>query len=155
MYSNTLICDVLDYINRNINKEITIDELSNIFYFDKTYIMKRFKKEIGVSIHDYINRVRILNSLSLYRYDNYILSIALNNGFNSIEYYSEMFKKIIGVNPYKYKKFINRSFDITDKEIDTIMNNIYKCNSIKNFSDSYLRRRKPSTNMVKVLKISK
>ena len=40
MYSNTLICDVLDYINRNINKEITIDELSNIFYFDKTYIMK-------------------------------------------------------------------------------------------------------------------
>ena len=155
MYSNTLICDVLDYINRNINKEITIDELSNIFYFDKTYIMKRFKKEIGVSIHDYINRVRILNSLSLYRYDNYILSIALNNGFNSIEYYSEMFKKIIGVNPYKYKKFINRSFDITDKEIDTIMNNIYKCNSIKNFSDAYLRRRKPSTNMVKVLKISK
>ena len=155
MYSNTLICDVLDYINRNINKEITIDELSNIFYFDKTYIMKRFKKEIGVSIHDYINRVRILNSLSLYRYDNYILSIALNNGFNSIEYYSEMFKKIIGVNPYKYKKFVNRSFDITDKEIDTIMNNIYKCNSIKNFSDAYLRRRKPSTNMVKVLKISK
>ena len=155
MYSNTLICDVLDYINRNINKEITIDELSNIFYFDKTYIMKRFKKEIGVSIHDYINRVRILNSLSLYRYDNYILSIALNNGFNSIEYYSEMFKKIIGVNPYKYKKFINRSFDITDKEIDIIMNNIYKCNSIKNFSDAYLRRRKPSTNMVKVLKISK
>ena len=155
MYSNSLICDVLDYINRNINKEITIDELSNIFYFDKTYIMKRFKKEIGVSIHDYINRVRILNSLSLYRYDNYILSIALNNGFNSIEYYSEMFKKIIGVNPYKYKKFINRSLDITDKEIDTIMNNIYKCNSIKNFSDAYLRRRKPSTNMVKVLKISK
>ena len=155
MYSNSLICDVLDYINRNINKDITIDELSNIFYFDKTYIMKRFKKEIGVSIHDYINRVRILNSLSLYRYDNYILSIALNNGFNSIEYYSEMFKKIIGVNPYKYKKFVNRSFDITDKEIDTIMNNIYKCNSIKNFSDAYLRRRKPSTNMVKVLKISK
>ena len=83
MYSNTLICDVLDYINRNINKEITIDELSNLFYFDKTYIMKRFKREIGVSIHDYINRVRILNSLPLYRYDNYILSIALSNGFNS------------------------------------------------------------------------
>ncbi len=155
MYSNSLICDVLDYINHNINKDITIDELSNIFYFDKTYIMKRFKKEIGVSIHDYINRVRILNSLSLYRYDNYILSIALSNGFNSIEYYSEMFRKIIGVNPYKYRKFVNRSFDITDKEIDTIVSNVYKCASIKDFSDAYLTRRKPSNNMVKVLKISK
>ena len=155
MYSNSLICDVLDYINHNINKDITIDELSNIFYFDKTYIMKRFKKEIGVSIHDYINRVRILNSLSLYRYDNYILSIALSNGFNSIEYYSEMFRKKIGVNPYKYRKFVNRSFDITDKEIDTIISNVYKCASIKDFSDAYLTRRKPSNNMVKVLKISK
>ena len=66
-----------------------------------------------------------------------------------------MFKKIIGVNPYKYKKFINRSYDITDKDIDTIMDNIYKCTSIKNFSDSYIKRRKPSTNMVKVLKITK
>ncbi len=152
MYSNSLICDVINYINNNINKEITITELSNLFYFDKTYIMKRFKKELGVSIHDYINKIRILNSLSLYQYDNYILGIAIKNGFNSIEYYSETFRKIIGVNPYKYKKFINRDVDIIDKDIDTILKGISICNSLRDRADSYLSRRKPTTRMVKEIK---
>lgn len=153
MYSNNLICDVLEYINNNINKEITIDELSRKFFFDKTYIMKRFKREIGISIHDYINHMRIFNSLSFYSYDNYILNIALNNGFNSIEYYSETFKKVIGVNPLKYKKFVNRSIDILKKDIDTIINNIGKCDSLKSYVLSYISRRKPTSKMVKELKI--
>lgn len=153
MFSHDLVCDILEYINKNINREITIDELANRFYFDKTYIMKRFKKEIGYTIHDYINMIRIFNSIELYKYDNYILSIALKNGFNSIEYYSEMFKKIIGVNPLKYKKFINRSFDITDNEINLILNNINKCNNLRVFTDNYLIRRKPTMKMEKVLKL--
>ena len=153
MFSHDLVCDILEYINNNINREIIIDELANRFYFDKTYIMKRFKKEIGYTIHDYINMMRIFNSIELYKYDNYILSIALKNGFNSIEYYSEMFKKIIGVNPLKYKKFINRSFDITDNEINLILNNINKCNNLRVFTDNYLIRRKPTMKMEKVLKL--
>ena len=60
MFSHELVCNILEYINKNINEEITIDELANRFYFDKTYIMKRFKKEIGKSIHEYINTIRIL-----------------------------------------------------------------------------------------------
>ena len=39
----------------NINKNITIDELSNIFFFDKFYIMKLFKKELNITIINYIN----------------------------------------------------------------------------------------------------
>ncbi len=45
MFSNDLVCNIIEYINNNVNKEITIDELSLLFYFNKTYIMKRFKKE--------------------------------------------------------------------------------------------------------------
>ncbi len=153
MYSNNLICDLLEYINNNINREITIDELANRFFFDKTYIMKKFKKEIGKSIHDYINRMRILNSLHLYQYDNYILSIAFKNGFNSIEYYSETFKKIVGVNPYKYRKFINRSVDISNKDIITIIENTNNCNNLRKKVDIYLSKRKPTTKMVKELKL--
>lgn len=145
MFSNELVCNILEYINKNINKEITIDELSNIFYFDKTYIMKRFKKELNLSIHEYINDMRILNSLSLYYYDNYILSISLNNGFNSIEYYSETFKKIIGVSPIIYKRFINRYPNIRYKDINTILENVNNLNNISNRVTKYLNNRKPKT----------
>ena len=153
MYSNSLICDILEYINKNINKEITTDELVNRFYYDKTYIMKRFKKEIGKTIHDYINTVRILNSLEYFQYNNYILSIALKNGFTSIEYYSEIFKKVLGVNPLKYKKFINRSFDITENEVDIIIKRVNECNNLKLYVDNYFLRRKPTVKMEKVFKL--
>ncbi len=153
MFSNSLVCDLLEYINKNINDEITIDELSNRFYFDKTYIMKRFKKEIGKSIHEYINIIRILNSLDYYKDDNYILSIALKNGFNSIEYYSEIFKKVIGVNPLKYKMFINRNINVLYKDIDTIIKSINECNNLKIFINNYLSRRKPTAKMEKVFKL--
>ena len=153
MFSNSLVCDILEYVNNNINKEITIDELVNRFYYDRTYIMKRFKKEIGVKIHDYINIIRIMNSLEYYQYNNYILSISLKNGYSSIEYYSEVFKKIIGVNPLKYRKFINRSFDISSNEINIIMDNINKCNNLKLYVSDYLNRRKPTQKMEKVFKL--
>ena len=92
MFSNSLVCDILEYINKNLNDEITIDDLANRFYFDKTYIMKRFKREIKLSIHEYINSMRIYNSLIYFSDDNYIISIAFKNGFNSLEYFSEIFK---------------------------------------------------------------
>ena len=104
MFSNDLVCNIIEYLNNNINKEITIDELSLLFYFDKSYIMRRFKKELNISIHEYINTTRIYNSLKYFKDDNYILSIAFKNGFNSLEYFSEVFKKNMGVSPNIYKK---------------------------------------------------
>lgn len=67
MYSNDLVCNIVEYLNNNINKEITIEELSLIFYFNKTYIMKRFKKELNISIREYINTMRIYNSLVFFK----------------------------------------------------------------------------------------
>ena len=151
MYSNELVCDILEYINSNINKEITIDELSTMFFFNKTYIMKRFKREIGITIHSYINNIRVYNSLLDFKNDNYILSIALKHGFNSLEYFSETFKKIIGVSPQIYKKFIYISSNISIKNDTTIRNSIAKLQSIKDNTTRYLNNRKPKETPVKKL----
>ena len=84
MYSNKLICDILFYIDKNINNKINIQDIADIFFFNRFYIMKLFKKELGISINNYINLKRILNSLSdIKNTDDSYLTIALNNGFNS------------------------------------------------------------------------
>ena len=106
MYSNELVCNILDYLDENINTIISIDMISSIFCYDKFYIMKRFKKEIGTSIFNYINAIKIYNSLKYFKNDDSILKIALESGFNSLEYFSEIFKKVMGVNPTAYKYFI-------------------------------------------------
>ena len=144
MYSNELVCKIIEYLNNNINKEISIDELSMQFFFNRTYIMKRFKKELGISINEYINSIRIFNSLKYFKDDNYFLSIGFKNGFNSLEYFSETFKKIVGVNPTTYKKFINRN-NVSIKDENTIQNNINNLNNIKNKAINYLNHRKPTT----------
>ena len=139
----------VEYLNNNINKEITIEELSLIFYFNKTYIMKKFKKELNVSIHEYINTMRIYNSLIFFKNDTYILSIAFKNGFNSLEYFSETFKKIMGVSPIIYKKYLNYKF-VTKEEQEKILENISKINNIKINALNYLNHRKPKYSKFKL-----
>ena len=104
--------------------------------------MKRFKKELNISIHEYINTIRIYNSLPYFKEDNYILSIAFKNGFNSLEYFSEIFKKNMGVSPIIYKKYLSYK-NITDKEEEKILNNICRISSIKSNALNYLNHRKP------------
>lgn len=153
MYSNELVCKIIEYINNNINKEITIDELSLLFFFNKTYIMKRFKKELGLTIHEYINTLRIYNTLPSFRDDNYLLSIGFKNGFNSLEYFSETFKKIIGVSPIIYKKYINYNPKVSKNEEDKIIINLNRIQNIKDNAIKYLGNRKPSDIKVKMFKL--
>ena len=63
MYSNELICNILDYLDNNFHKKISILEISSKFYYNKFYIMKLFKKEIGITLIMYINCLRIFNSI--------------------------------------------------------------------------------------------
>lgn len=153
MYSNELVCNILDYLDENINTLISIDLLSSIFCYDKFYIMKRFKKELGISIVNYINAIKIYNSLKYFKSDDSILKISLESGFNSLEYYSEMFKKIIGVSPMTYKQFIRYDVRVLADEVSTIINSLVKLDELRYKVMYYRRRVKPSTVMVKKLSL--
>lgn len=141
MYSNELVCKVLKYIDENINQKITIDELSKKFYYNRYYMMKLFKKELGLTIFDYINDLRIYNSiLAINSSYKSLLKIAIENGFYSIEYFSEMFKKIIGVSPSVYKK--TYYFHYNNNEL--WVNNVINLNTIINNVNKYKQNIKPN-----------
>ena len=59
----------------------------------------------GYTIKEFINNVKVLKTIDPLLYtDDTILKIALTNGFNSLEYYSEKFKDVIGTSPLKFRK---------------------------------------------------
>lgn len=109
MKPKELVSYIIEYLNNNLNRFVSIDELSLYFGYEKSYIMKLFKKHIGLTIKEYQNDRRILNSIKGIYNGDLLLKVALDNGFNSLEYYSEMFTKIVGVNPSIYKKFISKN----------------------------------------------
>ncbi len=115
--------------------------------------MKKFKKEIGITIFDYLNKYRVNNSIKQINNSNDSLTkIALNNGFYSLEYFSEIFKKEIGVSPQKYKKIIISKY-IYDDSYTFALTNIIKINKIINFTQKYKSKRKIKSTPVMKLSI--
>lgn len=156
MYSNKLICDILIYINNNITNKITIDELQDKFFYNKFYIVKLFKQEIGMTIIQYINSIRIYNSILQIKNTNYSLTnIAIRNGFYSLEYFSESFKQITKLSPRIFKDyFLNKKY-ISNKNLDLINDSMIKLHDINNIKNIYLSKQKPSITPVKKLTIFK
>ena len=140
MRSNELIFKILVYIDNNIFTKITLDGLAHTFHYNKYYIVKLFKKEIGYTLIDYINKFKIYYSLKLLNNSDYsILKIAIDNGFYSLEYYSETFKNEIGVYNKKYQKMLaDRLLDQrTISKILEIMNLVkYKNEYISNYNNN-------------------
>ena len=156
MYSNKLICEILIYIDKNIKNRITIEELENKFFYNRYYIMKLFKKEIGLTIVEYINSIRIYNSILLIKKnDSNFIKIAFKNGFYSLEYFSETFKQITNLNPRKFKDYFFYKKSLSFDDIDQINNSIVKLYEISNIKDNYLAKQKPIISPIKKLSIFK
>ena len=108
MGMESIIKDICIYILNNINNEITINELEKTFCYNKFYIIRIFKEYTGFTIKEFVNNVKVLKTVDpLIFTDDTILKIALSNGFNSQEYYSEKFKELIGISPLKFRKEFN------------------------------------------------
>ena len=155
MYSNSLICNILKYINNNINSKIAIEDIENQFHYNRYYIMKLFKKELNITIIDYINKIRIYNCfINMKESHNNISRIAYNNAFYSIEYFSETFKKIIGVKPQIVKRYI-KGLPIQEKDINIINNSISNLYILKIRMLKYIENEKKDLSVPKVLSIFK
>ena len=156
LYSNNLICEIIKFIDINLNRKITISELEKRFYYNRYYIMKLFKKEIGVTIFEYINILRTYNASQEIKNNNYSLTkISLNNGFYSLEYFSEIFKKITGLTPSVFKKFWNNNSNISDCNLNKVRNYIISSQEFISRKEKYLKNTKPTTLPIKKLSIFK
>lgn len=144
MYSNELVCSILEFIDNNINRKITIEEIASKFYYNRYYIMKLFKRELGISILNYINFIRIRNSLKDISNNFYsITRVALNNGFYSLEYFSEAFSQVMGVSPRIYSDYCKYKFKVSEKDFEIINLNLIKLQELVNKTNMYKKNKKP------------
>ena len=130
---NENVKNIISYINENLYNNIKISDIENEFHYNKHYIMRLFKKETGLTITDYMNQVKILNSLSqLSKTNDLILKVALDNGFNSQEYYCEIFYKVMNQTPSNYRK-ISQNTKSTKIILKTLIPRMTSDESLRSF----------------------
>jgi len=107
-----------NYIKRNCAEKLSLDSLAREVYISKSYLSSIFKKETGMSLTVYINKVRVEKSKKLLLEDNASLSLISSQcGFKDQSYFTKVFKKETGVSP---KRFRNNSKTI-DKPISAVV----------------------------------
>ncbi|MEM8896701.1 MAG: AraC family transcriptional regulator [Bacteroidota bacterium] len=94
---------VMQYIKDNLDKSLTIEELSEQACMSKSHFYRVFKDELGLSPVDYINRERIKLATRLMKdRSRNIKEVYLACGFESRSYFNRVFKKIQKVTPKKF-----------------------------------------------------
>lgn len=95
---------IIKYINENLNKDLTIDTLSEKFYMSRYYIMHKFKACTGYSIHNYIIQKRLILANTLIKSGKPATEASFECGFNDYSSFMRAFKKMYGYSPRQYRK---------------------------------------------------
>lgn len=92
------------FLDNHYSRDFNLDDLSNMVYLNKFYLIKEFKKLYGKSPINYLIEKRIEVSKDLLKNtDHMIKEIALIVGFNSQSYYSKLFFKQENLTPNQYR----------------------------------------------------
>ena len=93
------------FIRENINRKISLNEISGVSGLSAPYFSTIFKDEIGENLSNYLNRLRIEKaSAMLMETDLPVGDISLACGFKDQSWFSRIFKANIGVSPCKYRE---------------------------------------------------
>lgn len=94
----------VNYITVHSHCLITLEELAEGSGYTKEYLAKLFKKEMGISVSDYILKSRIDEAKNLFAEGRSCNEVAQILGFSSQSYFIRQFKKTTGMTP---KLFVN------------------------------------------------
>jgi len=101
--SNNKIAAIIDYINDNLGKDLSIEHLSDKFYLSRYHLMHTFKSETGYSIGNYISTKRLLYAKELIQEGYTITDACYKCGFKNYSTFSRAYKNTFGTSARSFK----------------------------------------------------
>ncbi len=93
------------YINANMSKKITIEDIAKNCYCSKSYIQHIFKKQMGIAISDYINAQKMTIARSMLAGNISPLEVSMKLGYEYYTTFSVKFKAYYGITPKNVTKY--------------------------------------------------
>lgn len=95
---------IIQYIQQNLDKNLSIKELSDKIHMSESNFHRVFKNELNISPIDFINQERItLAKRLLQNPRKQIKDVYMECGFNSLSYFIRMFKRKEKISPREYQ----------------------------------------------------
>lgn len=102
---NRVVMTALSYISVHYHDEITVDTISSYVNKSKNYFSYLFKKEMGISFTEYLNKYRIEEAKKRMETTTDLnAEIAGKVGFRDEKYFSAVFRKLEGCSATEYRK---------------------------------------------------
>ncbi|CUH93416.1 AraC family transcriptional regulator [Herbinix luporum] len=103
---NHAVKKIINYLNENYNKKISLEQLAHNMYLSPVYISKIFKEETGESPINYLIKIRLEKAKDILLKDvnSSIKNIANQVGYEDAYHFSKLFKKYYGISPLHYRK---------------------------------------------------
>lgn len=95
----------INYIVENFADPITLEQCARIAYMSPSHFSRLFHRLTSMSFKEYLNKLRVQKACELLKQNNCsITDLAMNVGFNSSSYFSQVFKELTGTSPLTYRK---------------------------------------------------
>ncbi|WNS76239.1 helix-turn-helix domain-containing protein [Bacillus sp. DTU_2020_1000418_1_SI_GHA_SEK_038] len=103
-YSESIV-KALQIIQEEYSEKLTLNYLASKIHINSTYLSRKFHEEVGMGFAEYLNefRLNMAQEMLINHPDLSISTISERCGFNSQNYFSQMFRKMTGKSPREYR----------------------------------------------------
>lgn len=103
--NHQIINKIKEYIRSHFDQGLTLEEIAESVYLSPYYISRIFKEEQGITVMDYLTKVRIEEAKKLLRNPRYnIDEISGKLGYSDPSYFSKVFRRYEGLSPSQFRQ---------------------------------------------------
>ncbi|PYN16142.1 MAG: hypothetical protein DME05_09405 [Candidatus Rokuibacteriota bacterium] len=95
----------VDYLGHHFAEDLTVEGIAEIIDISSSHLAHLFRSEIGMSVRDYLTRVRVAMAQDLLAHtDEKLESVAAQLGFADTSHLTHVFQRITGRPPGAYRR---------------------------------------------------
>ncbi len=92
------------YLEQHLHDQSRLKDLAVLHHMTERTLARYAKKELGMSIHEWRQRLKVMTSLTLLNQGKTVESIALDLGYSNASSFIQMFKRWMHISPDQFRK---------------------------------------------------
>lgn len=102
------------YMEQHYSENISLETLLSMTSFGKSYLLRSFTKQLGVSPYRYLQTIRIDQAKKLLEQGMEPIEVADRTGFSDQSHFTNFFKSFIGLTPKQYQRIFTNELPLED-----------------------------------------